>query len=120
MSLVPIQLGLAKRDMYITQIDEEIKNKKLLLVQKKKALDKKEKVNVYLEGVNSDYTKYYNYIVEEKQKEYNAMKMLKEYITDLMETEKLLANHLIAAKYDQKEILSEIDKIKHELDQLIA
>ena len=120
MSLVPIQLGLAKRDMYITQIDEEIRNKKSLLIQKKKALDKKEKVNVYLEGVNSDYKKYYNFIVEEKQKEYAAMKMLKEYITDLIETEKVLDNQLITAKYDQKEILNEIDKIKDELDEIIA
>ena len=54
-----MSLPLAERDLQLIQIEREIKNKKQLLVKKKKELDKKHKLNEYLVDVKQDYTKYY-------------------------------------------------------------
>lgn len=110
---------LAKRDLHLIQIEQEIKNKKLLLVKKKNELVKKVKLNEYLDEVNQDYTKYYDYIVSEKQQQYNSLILLKEYMSDLMKTEQLVDDQLRTAKHDQKDIIREIDNVKAELDELI-
>lgn len=111
---------LAQRDLKLIQIYEEIKNKKDLILKKKKDLSKKKNVNAYLEIVNTDYENYYNYILEQKKKELDAMNILNEYIDDLVNTDKLVDTQLKTAKRDQREILNEISKIKGELDKLIA
>ena len=114
-----MSLSLAERDLQLIQIEQEIKNKKKLLVKKKKDLDKKHKLNEYLVDVKQDYTKYYDYIVGEKKEQYNALVLLKEYMADLMKTEHLVDEKLRSVKHDQKDIIGEIDKVKAELDELI-
>jgi hypothetical protein len=114
-----MDLTLADRDLYLFQIEKEIKNKKRMLVKKKKELDKKHKLNQYLDGVKTDYDKYYTYIVNEKQQQYNALILLKEYMNDLMKTENFVDAQMRTAKHDQKDILKEIDNVKLELDELI-
>ena len=112
-------LPIAQRDIYLLQIEQEIRNKKNLLIKKKKDLDKKQKINTYLDTVKDDYSNYYQYIVKEKQQQYNALNLLKEYMDDLVKTESLVDDQLRIAKHDQKDIIGEIGKVKSELDQLI-
>ena len=112
-------LTLAERDLYLLQIETEIKNKKQLLVKKKKDLDQKQNLNHFLTGVTQDYQKYYNYILNEKQQQYKMLLLLKEYLNDLINTENLVDEHRRTAKHDQKHIIQEIDKVKGELDNLI-
>jgi hypothetical protein len=114
-----MNLLLAERDSYLLQIDIEIKNKKNLLFKKKKDLDKKHKLNQYLSGVKNDYYKYYDYILNDKQKQYNALVLLNKYIEDLINVEHLVDEQLRTAKHEQKYIVHEIDKVKTELDKLI-
>ena len=112
-------MPLAQRDMRLSQLENEIKNKKSLLIRKKKDLDKKEKLNEYLSEVKSDYNKYYNNIVNEKKQQLDTLNLLKEYLDDLIESENLVERQLKTIRHDQKEILSEIDNIKADLDTLI-
>ena len=114
-----MSMQIAQRDLNLLQIEQEIRNKKHLLVKKKKELDKKQKLNEYLVEIKQDYTNYYDYIVNEKQKQYDSMLLLKEYVSDLINTEGVVNNQLRTAKHDQKDILVEIEKIKAELDELI-
>lgn len=114
-----MSLPLAERDLYLLQIEKEIKHKKGMLIKKKKELNKKHKLNHYLSDVKEDYNKYYDYIVGEKQQQYNALLLLKEYMSDLMKTEQLVDEQLRTAKHDQKDIIKEIEKVKVELDELI-
>jgi hypothetical protein len=113
------QLPLAQRDLHLIQIEQEIKNKKNLLIKKKKDLDKKQNLNNYLDNVKDDYTKYYQYIIQEKQQQYDSLLLLKEYMNDLIKTENLVDEQLRTARYDQKDIIGEIDKVKAELDEFI-
>lgn len=114
-----MDLSLADRDLHLFQIEKEIIRKKKMLIQKKKELDKKNKLNQYLDNVKSDYAKYHDYIIHEKQQQYNALLLLKEYMNDLMKTEHLVDDNLRSAKHDQKDIIREIDRVKNELDELI-
>ena len=114
-----MSLPLAERDLHLLQIEQEIRNKKKLLVKKKKDLDKKYKLNHYLSEVKDDYSKYYDYILNEKQQQRDALMLLKEYVNDLIKTEHLVDDQLRTAKHDQKDIINEIDKVKAELDELV-
>jgi hypothetical protein len=116
----PSKYNLATRDLKLIQITEEIQNKKKLILNKKKELEKKKSVNTYLEIVSNDYNNYYNYILKQKQNEFKAMNLLNSYVSDLLNTNKLVDNQLRLAKHDQKEILNEIDKIQGELNNIIA
>lgn len=113
-------MTLANRDLMLYKIKQQIQNKKKLLVQKSKSLDKKKKVNHFLENVKEDYKTYYTYIIKEKKQQYEAMNLIKQYLDDLMKVEKMTDHEVKKAKYDQKVILSEIEKIKGELDELTA
>jgi hypothetical protein len=113
------QLPLAKRDLQILQLENEIKNKKQLLLNKKKELDENQKINHYLEGVKKEYKKYYELIIKEKQEQYNALILIKQYLDDLMSSKTLLKDELRAVKNDQSNIINEINKIKSELDDLL-
>ena len=114
------QITLAQRDLQFIQISQEIKNKKKMLLNKNKELEKKEEINEYLSGIRSDYAKYNNFILREKQNQYDALVLINEYMSDLVKTEKLVDSQLRTAKHDQKDILGEIEKVKAELDELIS
>jgi hypothetical protein len=115
----PLQMTLAERDLYLYDIEDQINARRKLILEKGKTMQKKKKVNQFLEGVKSDYQKYYQYIINEKQQQYNSMKVLKNYLDDLIKTEKITNNEISNVKHDQKEILSEMDKIKTDLNKFI-
>jgi hypothetical protein len=112
-------ISLSERDLNLTQIEKEIRFKKELLLKKKNDLKEKTKLNDFLNNVKNDYEKYYDFIVEEKQKQINALTVLKEYLGDLARTENVVNNQMRSAKHDEKEINLEIEKIKKELEQII-
>jgi len=111
-------MDLAQRDKLLSNIEKTIRGKKDMLVNKKKNLDEKIKINGYLENVKNDYQKYYDHIVKEKQQQYSSLVLLKEYLGDLIQTDKLVNTQLKTAKHDQNDIMQEIDKIKQEIDNL--
>lgn len=119
MNSVALQMSLAERDLYLYEIEEQIKARRKLILEKGKTIKKKQKVNQFLEGVKNDYEKYYNHIVNEKQQQYNSMKVLQNYLDDLIKTEKITNHEVNNVKHDQKEILFEMDKIKTDLNKLI-
>lgn len=112
-------IPIAQRDIQLFQIEQEIKNKKELLIKKKRDLIKKNDLNEFLINVKEDYKKYYDYIVQEKQRQLSALILLKEYLNDLVKTEKVVDNQIKRSKYDQNEIENEINKVKLELDELL-
>jgi len=111
--------NVAKRDLNLLQLEEEIKKKKEFLLKKRKELEKKEVLNQYLAIVKKDYDNYYEEQLETKKKELNAMSALNDYMIYLENQNHLVNNQLIIAKYDKKHISKEINKIKKELDNLM-
>ena len=114
-----IQIPLGERDLQLFQLEQEIKAKKELLLKKKSELTKKSNMNEFLTSVKDDYTKYYNYIVKEKQRQLSALILLKEYMNDLVKTEQNIDTQTKKVKYDQRDIELELNKVKEELDNLL-
>jgi hypothetical protein len=111
--------NVAKRDLNLLQLEEEIKKKKEFLLKKRKELEKKEVLNQYLAIIKKEYDNYYEEELEKKKKELNAMSILNDYMIYLENQNNLVNNQLIVAKYDKKHISKEINKIKKELENLI-
>ena len=101
------------------QIEKEIKGKRMFIVNKKKELDQQNDDNEFLDEVRGNYSKYYNYILKEKQQQLKSMHILKQYLADLVKTDTLLDNELSEASRDHEQTLQEIKKITAELEQII-
>jgi len=109
-------MTLSERDQYVMIIENEIQKRRELLLKKRKHLKKVRNQNEFLEEVISDYGKYYDYIVEQKQEQMRALDMLNKYINGLIEKENMTSENLKDAKKEQKKIIYEIKKIKKGLD----
>lgn len=112
-------MSLAQRDLRLFQLEQEIINRKRLIIRKSKELKKKTKVNDFLTGVKNDYDKYYEYIMNEKEQQIVAMDLLNKYLDDLKNTEHLADTELNNIAQDQKHILTEMRRVKTELDEIV-
>ena len=113
-------MELAKRDLIINNINSEIAYKKKDLFNKVNELQVVAKENKFLEEVIKDYKRYYNYINEEKLQQYRALEMIYNYIDRISEDTDITDEILEQTKYDQQELLKEMNNIKQELDMLIS
>jgi hypothetical protein len=114
-----VNMNIAEHDLKLLELEDIIRSKKELLLKKKIEIEKKEKVNKFLGTIKNDYTKYHNYIMKEKEEQYKAMDILNQYVSYLSTDEEITGKYLDNVKRDQKEILNEMNKLKHELDKII-
>ena len=76
--------------------------------------------NEFLEGVTNDYKRYHNYILAEKERERKQLEMLIGYLDKVLQEAGLSAEMANRARFQQNQILGEMDKIKDELDRITA
>lgn len=112
-------LNLAERDKYLSEIEQEIKSKKDLLLEKRKYLKKISGDNRFLTGVNHDYQTYYNFIKKQKEDQMKTLNYLNDYISDMMVTTKLTDQDIAESNKEQRRILSEIKNIRKSLEEII-
>ena len=111
--------NLADRDLKIIKIENEIKNREKLLLEKRQQLEERKNDNHFLETVAKDYQKYYDYTISEKKQQMQSMIILNNYLENLIKSEKMTREEIREAKNEQKHILKELDNIKSGLDSLI-
>lgn len=117
---IPVyNLNLAERDQYLYNIENQIHNKRNLLITKRKYLEKTSKENKFLEGVRNDYNKYNRFIVHEKEEQLRALGILQQYIDDIIISGKLTDEDIKKSKKEQRDILKEIKDVKNNLDSII-
>lgn len=114
-----MDLDLATRDLYLQKIQDQIMAKRQLLLAKQKMLRKTAKQNHFLNDVQSDYSKYYNFIIKQKEDQIRSMNIIKQYLNDIIVSGKLTKEDIIEAKREQKQILGEIGDIKGSLDEIM-
>ena len=112
------KLSIGERDLYIRKLEDEIKRKKLMLIEETKGIENGKKTNKLLEPVHSNYKKYYDNIVDEKQKQYDAMMLLNQYLDELIKKEHISGKQIKNARKDQKDIIGEMEKITIDLKDL--
>jgi chromosome segregation ATPase len=119
---IPIILGritIEQRDEYLSQLEEDISVRRRMLLNKRKEVAEKARVNNFLNGVIADYDKYYNYIISEKQKQYDAMSKLNSYLDDLQKTNRKLDTEIVETTEEQQSLLKEMEQIKVSLNEII-
>ena len=113
-------MDLAKRDQYLLKIEDEIQLRRKFLLEKQKKLEKLSRQNHFLETIKHDYENYHNYIVEQKEGQIRAMNSIKQYVEDLIVSGKLTDEDIKQAKDDQREITSEVKKIREKINEIIG
>jgi len=114
-----IRLPLRELDVRFIQLQNLIDAKRNLLFHKQKKLKCISKQNHFLEAVKNDYTKYHNYIYQQKKDQIKALQILDEYIKDLTISGNLTKHNIKDAKEEQNKILREVKSIKMSLDSII-
>jgi hypothetical protein len=112
-------LNLAERDNYLSKIEQEIKSKKDLLMEKRKYLKKISGDNRFLTGVNHDYQTYYDFIKKQKEDQLKTLSFLNDYIHDMMMNTKLTEQDIAESNKEQQNIIKEIKNIKKSLEEII-
>ena len=118
--VIQIENPLRRKDHQFLYMQQSIEQKRNMLLEKQRKLQKAAKQNEFLQVVKSDYEKYYNYIAEQKKEQIQAFEILNKYIDDLNSTNKLSKYNIEDAKVEQKKIMSEIDYIKKCLDEIMG
>jgi len=111
-------MSLAKRDIVIQTMLTELENKRLLLKSKYKELHNASAENELLKDVLEDYLLYYKDIEKEKKLQYDALNKTLEHIDNIAVDAKTSEHLKKNIKFDQREILSEMNRIKREMKTL--
>ena len=118
--LMPYQVNLKTTDQNFAQLQEVIKLKRDFLLNKQKKIKEIKKNNHFLEEIKNDYSKYSDYIMNQKQEQIKALDLLKNYVDDLTTSGDLSDENIKDAKHEQNKIISEINKIKENLNEIIG
>ena len=108
-----------EREKQLANLEEQIKQKRGFLLDKRKTLDQAKEQNKFLKDVQQDYQKYYQYIVDEKQKQAEAFTKLNEHLDRIIVSGQLTEKEVTESKKDQKTILRELDGIKRGMKNIM-
>lgn len=111
--------SLGERDNLLKQIEEQLEMKRNLLVKKQHDLHKKKKDNPYLENVYLKYNEHLNVVRQEKIKQIEKMKMLKQYLDDIIVNKEMSMNDLEELHHERNELLNEMENVKAVLGKII-
>jgi hypothetical protein len=118
--VVEIERPLFQKDQQFLYMQQLIEQKRAMMLQKQKHLQKAAKQNQFLEMVKSDYAKYYDYIAQQKREQIQALEILNKYVQDLNATNEMSKYNIEDAKVEQQKIMAEIGSIKKGLDEIIS
>ena len=111
-------MDLANRDKIIELLQSEINKTQDSVMGYLEETKKVQNENEFLESVTKDYKRYHKYIVDEKERERKQLQMLMEYLDKILQEAGLSAEMANRARFQQNQILGEMDKIKGELDRI--
>jgi SMC interacting uncharacterized protein involved in chromosome segregation len=112
-------MNLAERDGALMRIHNQISAKRKFLLDKQKELEKESNYNQFLKTIYNDYKRYHEYIIKEKEEQIAAMESLKDYIKDIIKTNRLTEEQIANAKREQEYILKEMDNIRGDLEIIV-
>lgn len=110
---------LANRDKMIQHLREEAANQEKKLMTRYKALQHTAAENNFLEGVVEDYKSYYGRIKEQKEEQYEALRVLYDHIDKITTKNKMANSKLCEMQHDQRRIISEMRQVNEEMDNIL-
>ena len=111
-------MDLATRDKIIELLQSEIHKTQDSVMGYLEETKSVQNENEFLESVTNDYKRYHKYILDEKERERRQMQILIGYLDKVLQEAGLSADMANRARFQQNQILGEMEKIKGELDRL--
>ena len=111
-------MDLALKDLKLLKYKKQIDENRQILIENYKHLKKNTKANQFLQGVLDDYKKHFDYIIKEKEKQYNTLNMISNYLNKISEEVKMSDTLIHESEIEQGKILNELNKLKLEIDEL--
>ena len=111
-------MDISIRDKVLDNLQVELGHRKNILRNKFVNIDELSKENTFLSGVKDDYKKHYGYIKKIKEEQYRSMGVLADYLDNLLQQTDGANESLRIVKKQQKSVISEMNKIKDEIDDI--
>ena len=112
-------MSFLENSLILNRLQREISRNREQMLKERCEISKIKEQNKFLLGVHEDYNRYYNKIAEGKNKYKKQLEKLSSYLEKQMEETGLTENNLRKAKFDQKNILKDLDKIKLDIDRMM-
>ena len=112
-------MEIAERDRKLLLIKNAMKANQEHILQKLNKLEKTKKENAFLNTIYEDYKRYHTHMLEEKKRQKWQLELLVQYLEMSMHMAGLTENAVHKAKREQMRILSELDKVRDELNTLV-
>ena len=113
------EFDIAQNDTNIYNMKCVLEKKKQLLLYKNREVKELAKQNAFLNNVLSDYEKIKSHILEEKQKQQDAIKIISKHISQLSKNTNKGDYYISELQDDQRVLLEELDKIKMEMNEVM-
>ena len=113
-------MEIAIRDQQLRCVKREMKLNQNFVLHKLIKLEKTHRENQFLKVIYRDYKQYHRYIVEQKVKQQRQLEMLMNYLEKTMLEAGLSDMMVRQATHEQRRILSELDKVRSELNELVG
>ena len=104
------------QDIVKNKLMLEIDKKRKILKDEYKILEERKRENKFLEQVYGDYKNYYSLIVQEKQKQYESLQNISNYLDSLIQETNIAKDKLEQLKNDKYKILGKIDEVRSEIN----
>jgi hypothetical protein len=113
------EFDIAQNDTNIYNMKCVLEKKKQLLLYKNREVKELAKQNAFLNSVLSDYEKIKSHILEEKQKQQDAIKIISKHISQLSKNMNKGDYYISELQDDQSVLLEELEKIKMEMNEVM-
>jgi len=110
---------IGKNDIKNKEIIEAIKKKSNELTDTYKNIKKLASENGLYNSVLEDYNRYYDNIIDERQKQYDAFKVISEHLDKLIMNTDGLNDKAYLMKEDQYNILQKLGDIREEMETIL-
>lgn len=112
-------MEIAERDRKFLLIQKAMRANQEHIMQKFNKIGKMNKENEFLKTIYEDYKRYHTHMLEEKKRQKWQLELLVQYLEMSMHMAGLTENAVHKAKSEQLHILSELDKVRDELNTLV-
>lgn len=114
-----VAIAINNPHVKLNEIEKLIHKKQNYLAEKRKEILEKKKINSFLEGIENDYNKYFNYIQHEKQEQKKSLELLLEYLNTLSGNQRMMEEEDLLLEKNKVSVLYEIDDLKNQLNNII-
>jgi len=112
-------MSFLENSLILHRLQSEISRNKEEMLKERCEISKIKEQNKFLLGVHEDYNRYYSKILGGKSKYKKQLEILSNYLENQMEEAGISESELNKAKFEQKNILKNLDKIKSDIDRMM-